>query len=72
METKSSKKRAQFAFLMAAFALILAITGFLRVQDSPGGGDAVEYLFEVGLPLFLFGGLLWHGFSLHRKDNRAV
>ena len=70
MESKSPKSQAQFAFLMSAFALVLAITGFVRVQDE--GGGALWYLIEVGLPVFLFAGLLWHGFSLRRKNDRAV
>lgn len=56
-------------FLMAATALVMAINGYFSVQDDHGGGDAVSYLFEVGLPLFLFVGLLWQGIVLWRKDD---
>lgn len=55
-----------FYFLMAATALAFAVHGWLRLEPDRGVAW-LGFLFEVGLPLFLAAGLLWHGWALVRQ-----
>ena len=64
MDPKPIASRPSFAFLLAGFAAVMAVLGFLSARDE--GGGASLYLAEVGLPALIAAGLLWHGFALKR------
>ena len=72
MKTSSPRTLAWSLFLLAAVALIMALRGYLNLGDDHGGGNAVAYLFEVGIPALLCVGLLWQGTVLWRKKDDAA
>ena len=56
----------------SGLALLMAVTGYFRLEKDHGGGDALSYFLEVGLPALLFVGCLSVGVSLWRRSDHTA
>ncbi len=69
MNVSSPQNRAWLWLFSSGLALLMAVTGSLRLEKDHGGGEALSYFLEVGLPALLFVGCLWVGVSLWRRSD---